>query len=248
MMNNEQLKDSNKLNIDEYFFVNLDRRKDRLAFITNQISKSKILTEKIKKWTAVDGRDVNPNWMPRKMLTKKAYEDILSDFPTTWGLSVTPGALGFYLTHTKIFEYALSENKIIFIMDDDVDVSLNFDTEINEILNELPDTFDFCYLGYFDTPHEKIHYSKKLFIPRGQFCGPHGYILSPKGAKKLLDLIFPIDIQLDSKLYTIQGDIEYYAAYDRLTTFIEAHGTDSQGQTGCIKNYEKTNTIQDFKL
>jgi len=247
-MNNESTKDYNKINIDEYFFVNLDRRKDRLAFITNEIYKSKILKENIKKWTAVDGRSVNPDWIPRKILTKKAYEDILSDFPTSWGLSLTPGALGFYLTHTKIFEYALSENKNIFVMDDDVDVNLNFDIEINEILNELPNTFDFCYLGYFDTPYEKIPYSKKLFIPRGQFCGPHGYILSPKGAKKLLDLIFPMDIQLDSKLYMIQQDIEYYAAYDRLATFIERHGTDSQGESGCIKNYQIVNTIQDIKL
>lgn len=223
--------------IDDYFFVNLDRRKDRLSFITEQIKKSQILIKNIKKWTAIDGREVNPNWIPEKILTKKAYEDITSDDAVNWGLSMTAGGLGFYLTHTKIFECTVSTNNNIFIMDDDVSVNPKFDTEINEILNELPSTFDFCYLGYYNTPHEKIPYSKKLFIPKGQFCGPQAYIVSPKGAKKLLDLIFPIEMQLDSKLYLLQNDIEYYAAYDKLALRTDLP-TDIQGKNGCVKNYK----------
>lgn len=223
--------------IDEFFFVNLDRRLDRLSFITGEISKSQILKKNIKKWTGIDGRDINPIWIPEKILTSRAYNDIISENAVIYGLSVTAGGLGFYFTHTKIFEYAANQNKNIFVMDDDVYIDENFDSEFEEILNELPQTFDFCYLGYYDTPHEKKQFSNKLFIPNGQFCGPHGYILSPKGAKKLLDLIFPIEIQLDSKLYQLQSKVEYYAAYKRLALFNHDLLTDIQGGTGCIKNY-----------
>lgn len=240
----EESKDKMKINIDDYFFVNLDRRQDRLDFICKQIKKSNLLNEKIKKWTGIDGRNVNPDWIPSSILTKRAYDDITSGLPVVRGLSVTPGGLGFYLTHTKLFEYSAENNRVLFVMDDDINVNENFDQELHEILNELPETFDFCYLGYYDTPYEKIPYSSKLFKPRGQFCGPHGYIISPKGAKKLLSLIYPIDIQLDSKLYTIQNQVEYYAAYERLATYMDEYPTDIQHETGCIKNYEKTEVIK----
>jgi len=225
------------ITIDEYFFVNLDRAKDRLLFIANEFGKSTILKSKIKKWTALDGRNINPDWIPSKIITKRAYDNITSGLPVQRGLSLTPGALGFYLTHIKIFEYAVSQNKNIFIIDDDVLVNENFDVEICEILKELPATFDFCYLGYYDTNYQKIPFSKKLFIPRGQLNGPHAYILSPKGAKKLLDLIFPMDIQLDSVLYTLQNHIEYYAAYERLAMYVDDFPSDIQHETGCVKNY-----------
>ena len=115
---------NNKIIIDDYFFVNLDRRKDRLEFIKKQINKSEILTKSIKKWTAIDGREVNPNWIPSSIITKSAYNDITSGLPNTRGLSLTPGGLGFYLTHTKLWEYSVEYNKTIFVMDDDINVNL----------------------------------------------------------------------------------------------------------------------------
>lgn len=233
-----------KIKIDDYFFVNLDRRKDRLVFIKEQIKKSLLLTKNIKKWTGIDGREVNPDWIPSSIITKRAYNDITSGLPNLRGLSLTPGGLGFYLTHTKLFDYVVENNKTIFVMDDDININPNFDTELDTILSELPDTFDFCYLGYYDTQYQKIPYSSKLFIPRGQFCGPHGYIVSPKGAKKLLSLIYPIDFQLDSVLYTLQNKVEYYATYERLATYIDEYPTDIQNETGCVKNYKKTEVIK----
>jgi len=232
--------------IDEYFLVNLDRRKDRLEFISEEIKKSKLLSDRIKKWTAVDGREVNPGWIPYSLINKKSYEDIVSGKPVVSGLSMTPGALGFYLTHTKLFEYSVEHNKTIYVMDDDVDINPKFDQDIKEILQELPNSFDFCYLGYYDTVYEKIPFSKKLFVPKGQFCGPHGYVVSPKGAKKILELIYPIDIQLDSKLYMLQDKVEYYAAHEKLVRYIDNLYTDIQHETGCIKNYKKMEIIKNI--
>jgi GR25 family glycosyltransferase involved in LPS biosynthesis len=243
---NNMVSNNKKILIDDYFFVNIDRRKDRLEFIKKEINKSELLTKKIKKWTGVDGREVNPDWIPSSIITKRAYNDITSGLPNARGLSLTPGGLGFYLTHTKLWDYSVEHNKTIFVMDDDIDVNPNFDIELEGILSELPETFDFCYLGYYDTQYEKIPYSEKLFIPKGQFCGPHGYIISPKGAKKLLELSYPIDFQLDSKLYTIQNQVEYYATYERLATYVDEYPTDIQNETGCIKNYEKTEVIKDI--
>ena len=108
--------------------------------------------------------------------------------------------------------------------------------------------FDFCYLGYYDTQYQKIPYSNKLFVPKGQFCGPHGYIISPKGAKKLLQMIYPIDYQLDSVLYAFQGKVEYYAVYDRLATYVDTYPTDIQNETGCVKNYDKTEVIKSINI
>ena len=223
--------------IDEYYFVNLDRRSDRLDFILGEIDKSKILKNNIKRWVGIDGRNVNPSFVPRSFLSKRAYDDIMTGKPVTSGLSVTPGGLGFYLTHTKIFDYAAENKKTLFIMDDDVLINNNFDKELSEILTELPSDFDFCYLGYSDTKYEKIPVSSKLFKPKGQFCGPHAYIISPAGSAKILKRIYPIEIQLDSRLYQIQGEIDYYAAYDRLAMYLDKYETDIQHEPGCVRNY-----------
>jgi GR25 family glycosyltransferase involved in LPS biosynthesis len=229
----------NKTGVDvsEFYFVNLDRRADRLEYIKSEIGKSKILSEKIKRWVGVDGRNVHPSVFPESLLSKRAFNDIMSGKPVVRGLSVTPGGLGFYLTHTKIFEHTKAINKNVFVMDDDIIINENFDTEFPKILEELPKDFDFCYLGYYDTPYEKIPVSEKLFKPLGQFCGPHGYIISPKGAEKILKLIYPIDIQLDSRLYQIQSSIDYYAVYDRLAMYLDKYETDIQHETGCVRNY-----------
>ena len=232
------------IKIDEYFCVNLDRRTDRLISIVDQIKKSQLLSNHIKKFTAIDGRDINPHWIPSSLITRRAYSDLISGLPVQRGLSITPGALGFYLTHTKIFEHAVNNKKTLFVMDDDIDIHNNFDQELEQILSELPDTFDFCYLGYYDTKYEKLDFSKKLFIPKGQFCGTHAYIVSPHGAQKILNLIYPIDIQLDSKLYTIQNNIAYYAAHDRLAMYKDVLSTDIQHESGCIKNYETITPIK----
>jgi GR25 family glycosyltransferase involved in LPS biosynthesis len=248
-VNDDYIPEENRgITIDEYFFVNLDRREDRLEYIKGQIKKSTILSNNIKKWTGIDGREVNPDWIPSSIITKRAYNDITSGLPNSRGLSLTPGGLGFYLTHTKIFDYCVETNKTIFIMDDDIDVNLDFDREIEEVVAELPHTFDFCYLGYYDTQYQKIPYSNKLFVPKGQFCGPHGYIISPKGAKKLLQMIYPIDYQLDSVLYAFQGKVEYYAVYDRLATYVDTYPTDIQNETGCVKNYDKTEVIKSINI
>lgn len=228
---------STGVQIHEYYFVNLDRRVDRLEYIQGEINKSEILKSNIKKWTGVDGRDVNPSFMPRSFLSKRAYTDIMSGKPVISGLSVTPGGLGFYLTHTKILDYVVEEGKTVFVMDDDILIHKNFDNLLPEILSELPKDFDFCYLGYYDTKYERIPVSNALFKPKGQFCGPHAYIVSPKGAAKILKMIYPIEIQLDSRLYQLQNTVDYYAAYDRLAMYVDKYETDIQHEPGCVRNY-----------
>jgi GR25 family glycosyltransferase involved in LPS biosynthesis len=223
--------------IDEFYYVNLARRTERLDFIKSEIKKSTILDTYIQRWDAQDGRDIHPSIFPRSILTKRGYDDIMSGLPVERGLSLTPGGLGFYLTHTKIFEHAVESNKTLFIMDDDVVVNEDFDKLLTNILHELPESFDFCYLGYYDTPFVKNDQTNNLFKPTGQICGPHGYIVTPTGAKKLLDNIFPMDIQLDTKLYMIQDHIDYYASNEKLLIYSDHLETDIQHETGCVRNY-----------
>jgi hypothetical protein len=223
--------------IDEFYYVNLTRRTDRFAFINNEIKKSNVLTNYIQRWEALDGRDIHPSILPRDVLTKRGCDDIMSGVPNARGLSLTPGGLGYYLTHAKIFEHAVENNKTIFVMDDDVVVNDDFDILLANVLKDLPETFDFCYLGYYETPFTKDKQLDNVFIPKGQICGPHGYIVSPTGASKLLKYIYPMDIQLGTKLYTIQDSINYYASNERLLIYSDQLETDVQHEAGCIRNY-----------
>jgi len=247
------------INIDKYYCINLDRRKDRLRLIQEEVKKSTTLLKNLDIWVAIDGRDINPQWIPEYIVESKIAKDISSDWNhnKSNGLSVTAGALGFSLTQIKIYEYSIKNNKTLLIIEDDTKIDDNFDTELEKICEELPEDFDFCYIGYYNTSHEKISFSDNLFIPKGQICGTHGYIISPSGAKKILNNLLPINVQMDTKLYTLQDKINFYATYKKLVTsydIVEDNedykiksniaSTDIQRENGSIRNYKITDSTK----
>ena len=92
------------------------------------------------------------------------------------------------VSHAKIWERLLSKKYDYgIIMEDDIRVNDNFITDVYGILNEIND-FDICFL--FHHPHFKRktdNSNKYIYLVEG--CSIYGnlcYILSKKGAKKLL--------------------------------------------------------------
>jgi GR25 family glycosyltransferase involved in LPS biosynthesis len=203
------------MKIDKYFYVNMDDQTERKSFMENQILKSKILTDNITRYPAIDGRKIDLNNISYS-ITRNAINDLHKskhDYP---GLQLTIGALGFWYTHISILKMSIDLNETLLILDDDVYIKNSFDTDLDNVLSELPEDFDFCYLSRLNIDNQKKQYSKHLHIPIAHIFGPNGYIVSPNGSKKILNHIFPISCQMDTRLIEIQEHINFYASNDNL--------------------------------
>jgi GR25 family glycosyltransferase involved in LPS biosynthesis len=203
------------MKINKYFYVNVDDKMDRKIFMESQILKSKILTDNIVRYSAVDGKKIDLGNIPYD-ITPNAINDLHKtkhDFP---GLQLTIGALGFWYTHISILKMSIDLNETLLILDDDVYIKDSFDLDLNDVLSELPEDFDFCYLSRLNLDNQKKQYSKHLHIPIAHIFGPNGYIVSPNGSKKILNHIFPISCQMDTRLIEIQKYINFYASNDNL--------------------------------
>lgn len=203
------------MKIDKFFYVNMDSQTDRKTFMENEILKSEVLKNNIERLSAVDGSKIDLNDIPYP-ITKESLSDIHKTNHIYVGLQMTLGALGFWYTHVSIFNMSIENNETILILDDDVYIKNNFDSMLETVLNELPESFDFCYLSRLNLDNRKEHYSKHLHKPIAHIFGPNGYIVTPKGSKNILNNIFPISCQMDTRLIEIQDKVEFYSVNDNL--------------------------------
>ena len=229
--------------INHCFYINLERRKDRKFFIENELNKSNHLKNIYKRFDAVDGYKIHPRSVKEGLLSQNAIDDILMDTITAWGLSLTQGGLGVLLSYIKLFELIETLDGPVITFEDDVVIDEHFDDYLEKILNELPNDFDFCYLGYGDTKIEKENYSENLSIPKGMITCLPSLIISPKGATKLLESLKNVDNQIDTAIYTKCKDLNVFVSNEKIVKVKNSFTTDIQGNNSCKKDYKKQNYI-----
>lgn len=164
----------NSNNIDIYY-INLDRKKDRRLNIENELNKSKYLRNKYKRLSAIDGKSIN---------IRPYYKYNIPNIESKRGW------IGCAESHIQLWKKAYNENKILLIFEDDIQLKRNFSKHFKKIINNLPRNFDIVYLltvNYIKyIPYNKLFYR---LINKNFLLGC--YILSPNGAKKLLDNMVP---------------------------------------------------------
>ena len=225
------------------FYLNLDRRPDRQVHIENELNKSIILKDLYERFPAIDGLTIHPRSLPDGLITQNALEDILSDTVTAWGLSLTQGGLGVLLSYIELFKKISQLNGTSIIFEDDSIISENFDDYLTTVLNELPEDFDICYLGHGDVTVKKNEYSTNLSIPSGMIVCLPSLVVSPNGAKKILENLKNIDNQFDTALYQILPKLKAFVSNERIVQVKNQFQTDIQGNKNCIKKYKKQNYI-----
>jgi glycosyl transferase, family 25 len=134
----------------------------------------------------------------------------------------TPGALGCALSHRALWQRCIAENRSMIICEDDAILRSDFKTVLPQLIDRLPIDWDFVLLGYnFDSatslemfPGVVMHslfsaFAGKLPDERDiaafvavktmpTLLGLHhafgtcAYTISPKGAKRLLEICFPL--------------------------------------------------------
>jgi GR25 family glycosyltransferase involved in LPS biosynthesis len=181
---------------DKICYINLDRRPDRNDHIIKTL-KYLDLFDMSYKIEAIDGTILKPEQISNKLITQEgifdAYESNIVDYKT-----LTPGGIGCALSHRKTYQYII-HNKInkCLILEDDCKINVDINKILDQIENKIPNNFDMLFLGYH------VAYINKdiddyYFIP-DKVYGLFGYIVSLKGAKKLLEM-FPLDLQIDTEI------------------------------------------------
>lgn len=168
-----------------FYVISLTNDRDRYTYIQN--IKSTILPE-LNILQAIDGKTIKRDFL-NFLYSKKALTTKITHV-------YSRGTIGCYLSHVKMWT-TIRNNKLqdTVILEDDFSVTTDFKEKISLILNELPDTYDVCYLFYHPFTYKYYKNFNKFDIPDKKYIrkqvptwGLVGYILSHKGATKLLKL------------------------------------------------------------
>jgi GR25 family glycosyltransferase involved in LPS biosynthesis len=165
-------------------------------------------------------------------------------------LFCTNGMIGAMSSHMEVMKKIVHENiPVAIIMEDDVSPVKDFNDTLLKILNHyLPDNFDIVMLGnssgsvdcdenkmmnhlsiFFNHRKRRNHVQVNpwIHIPCN-LSGCQGYIISQKGAKKVLNQIKKISFHADDVIYS--RDIHLYAVVPLLLRHDGAYENSSLGE------------------
>ena len=152
---------------------------------------------------AVNGKLIDLNSINTNVISKQAIGDAIKNIRVY--TTMTIGGIGCALSHYYIYKYIVA-NKInrCLILEDDIELKPDFISkciDINKQLHLNNETdFDLLFLGYHDTSNKYSQEYKGIFRKFNRIYGLFGYIVSYKGAQKLLSNVFPLIQQIDSEI------------------------------------------------
>ncbi|MFZ2144519.1 MAG: glycosyltransferase family 25 protein, partial [Xanthobacteraceae bacterium] len=137
------------------------------------------------------------------------------------GLTVTesPQEMAVAQSHLNAWKRVANDGVTTLVVEDDAQFLHDFESRLARICAELPDigasepTFDLLYLSYrsAESGMERITYSESLFRPIRGLWWLSGYVLTPRGATKLLDAL-PIKGPVDQWMNHQFGRLDVYAS------------------------------------
>jgi glycosyl transferase family 25 len=193
-----------------FYCINLKNRTDRWEKFSSQAA-IKDIKEKhhFERFEAVSGSTVDVQNDSRISLRTK--RNIKESARREHSDINTAGAIGCYLSHTDLWrKVADGSEPFAVIFEDDTRLPNDFLATFERcfydknLLPDMPDvwTFSYGWWFYYDAKGEKYPQDIPENI-RGPWIlntcpgGLNGYFITKEGAKKLLDMAFPIDMHVD---------------------------------------------------
>lgn len=177
------------------FVISLASSGDRRARVTHKLGERKIAFEFL---DACDGRlGLHPYL--------KNYDE--KSFITHRRRKAAPGELGCYVSHLLAWEKCVEINEPIVVMEDDFELTGDFEAGI-AYLEKLAEKVAFVRLEplekqFFLTSRKDPDFTLVKQLNVGM-CAT-GYVITPRGAKKLLENAMPIKMPIDLYLkYTLK--------------------------------------------
>ena len=207
--------------------INLDTRPDRMLAVEVKKAASDLRDVHMRRLSAVDGRKVDYTGL----LSKQARIE-LADLKQT-GLrshhaQLSPGAIGCYLSHFEAWSMLAEVRHVpgttpFLIVEDDVDLPQNAHAAIQYGWNAVQDVRKADKSDRAKMPYlvlwniiclEGCHEPEgdtEVYEPDA-FWSMMAYSLTPDTARMLVKMaFFPIDVQIDTKLYTMKNALRIFA-------------------------------------
>lgn len=171
--------------------INLDRKPERLAYVTNQLNTMGL--SGYKKLSGTDG-------------FKESRED-LTKFGLTYELTERPGIAGCAASHVRAWEH-IRNNKMgwTLILEDDAHFHPQFMQLFSKYWEHVPKDAKIVFPGF--CAESSVEQTHELVIKKEVMC-LQGYMLSWEGAQYLLDNLLPlsqpVDIAIDNHFKHIDG-------------------------------------------
>lgn len=187
--------------IDSIYVISIPKRKKYMNDLLNYFNiKNAVFIDTVMK----DTLNVD-KLIQQKLLRsdyKKSEEMVKKNNPKFQGLN--KGRIACHLSHMKTLQTFLkSNNKNCLILEDDIKITDSQQTldTLNKVLNSLPKNWEYVNLGRcWDHCHKDKPVNKWLVKSQNPLCR-HAYLVSRRGAQKILDYCLPM------KGYA--GDIHY---------------------------------------
>jgi GR25 family glycosyltransferase involved in LPS biosynthesis len=217
--------------IEKIYVINLNREAGRWAKIKLELrrilsSSGVDLLKLAERYVAVDANEftqnppkdaeINPFYTLEDQLLVEPQPLVL---PTRFELEalirMSRAECAVARSHINVWKHvAASDNEYVLILEDDVWFQLDFARHLDKVWHEvisksdINDKFDILYLSYFEVRYgaPKTFLSKNVFRPVRGLWHLSGYVLSRKGAEKLLNLLpcrGPIDLWINHQFETL---------------------------------------------
>ena len=224
-------------NFEQVLYINLADQSEKNTEFTKRVAKrSKFLSENMNRFEAVNGRNLDIRTIDDNIITEHARKSILQGQQRVFGISMTYGALGCALSHMLIWQEYVAHSKPILVLEDDAGICEDFDNHLENLLEHIKNLdYDIVYLGLHHVPHLNKNnvVSDFLYKPKGLACGTFGMIVSAAGRKKLLETIFPMNVQIDSCISSKKDQMNIYACRKELVRHSWEFGSRTQKKEGC---------------
>lgn len=220
---------------------------DRKKLFLKEINKSKYINNIVDRREAINGQNINLSRISNKFITEEGRNKILSNEVNQKHIDLNYGALGCALSHASLYEECVDKQyNSIFIFEDDITINAQFDSFIEKALLLDFNSFDILYFGYHDQIAKEPLTSEFDKVTSRVF-GLFGYMVTNRGAKNLIETVFPISKQIDTAIgYGImQKKITALCTKQRVVICLKQFSSDIQGLKG-LKSDTKNDDLFDI--
>lgn len=218
----------------EILLINMDSRTDRLKRFQDFYNASDCSKHglKIKRISAVVGKD--QDWK-NGLLTPEATKYMEITIQTGKRKdheSLTPGAIGCYLSHLNAIEYVVQQNKPMIICEDDLQLPSDFYEKMKSALRYPPPEKPIILLFHVicSGSWDKLKCIKlyENFYEVHRFWSTACYYITPESAKIFLDNAKPLSVQIDAQMARLVEQKKLYIYAYPITNTDGTFGSDIQ--------------------
>lgn len=229
----------NKAIFTQIYLINLVRRPDRLKNFLLHYNESDLKNFNITKFDAIDGSKLDETNVPLSELATAELQQLKTIGFRTKHYQLTKGAIGCYLSHVKVWEDILKNDKeFVLVLEDDAHLPPDFLAKVNDNMKHIPTDWDIVLLGYLCKQCFEYHQYKEV----ERFQLTHAYIIRKSAIIKIMNsnTLFPITQQIDALMSELSSIINIYSFKTKLVKQFQSR-TDIQAPMIDNKLREKLN-------